>query len=73
MYPHASFSSRIVKTGGVHPTSHPPRDSFSRGSYRNWDADCMQQAISAVEHGLSIRHAAEKFSVPRGSLHGKMN
>ena len=29
----------------------------------------MQQAISAVEHGLSIRHAAEKFSVPRGTLH----
>ena len=41
----------------------PAITSF-RGSYRKWDEDCMKKAISAVEHGDSIRRASEKYSVP---------
>ena len=50
------------------PTSHGPR-----GVYKSWNDVCMQKAVKAVEEGVSIRVAADKYSVPRSSLHDRVS
>ena len=70
MYQHATFASRIVKTEIEHAQIPEERKiSTYRGSYRNWDSDTLRQAMAAVEHGKSIRCAAEMFGIPRATLH----
>ena len=69
-YPH--LVQRIVKSkfnscsshSRSKPTSHGPR-----GVYKSWNDVCMQKVVKAVEEGVSIRVAADKYSVPRPSLH----
>ena len=70
MYPHAPWQSRIVKTNAIKPNAKRVTvKKLPRGSYRNWDPDSMEMAISAVEHGESLRSASEQYSVPRATLH----
>ena len=45
----------------------------SRRIYRQWSSVNMQKAMEAVEMGGTIRMAAEKFSVPRSSLHDRVS
>ena len=68
MYQHATFASRIVRSDEI---NHPriPEECTYRGSYRNWDCDSLARAMSAVEHGKSIRCAAEMYGIPRATLH----
>ena len=70
MYPHAPWQSRIVKTNAIKPNAKRVTvKKLPRGSYRNWDPDSMEMAISAVEHGESLRSASRQYSVPRATLH----
>ena len=46
--------------------------SSVRGPYRSWNRINMQKAVKAVEEGMSVRKAAEKFTVPRSSLHDRV-
>ena len=43
--------------------------SVSRGTYKEWNEDSMIRAVDAVlNKGLSIRRAAELYSIPKSTL-----
>ena len=44
-----------------------------RGKYKGWDSGSMHKAIKEVELGMSIRRAAEIYSVPKSSLYDRIN
>jgi hypothetical protein len=37
--------------------------------YGIWEKDSMESAIAAVQKGVSLRRAAEMYSIPRSTLH----
>ena len=41
----------------------------SRGEYRRWNENSMEEAVSAIEKGMTVRRAAEMYRVPRSTLH----
>ena len=77
MYSHPPLSRRVVKdrSRGVCVTSEEmSREMFSlRGKYKGWDSRSMHKAIKEVELGMSIRRAAEIYSVPKSSLYDRIN
>ena len=43
---------------------------FRSGPRKLWDDESMQRAVTAVEkQGESLRHASEKYGIPRSTLH----
>lgn len=75
MYSHPKLLKRIVKSK-IHSNHYESIDALCdvpRQSYKIWSADSMYKAIKAVEEGASIRVAAEKYSVPKTSLHDRVS
>ena len=45
------------------------RENIRPISYKNWDDAIMESVLEEVSSGsMTIRHAAEKYSVPRSTL-----
>ena len=59
---YCSKSSHIQPVFGRHNTGH-------RDTYKRWDPDTLRKACKAVNDGMTIRRAAEKFDVPHSTLH----
>ena len=71
MYRHfPSLNERVVKSRmPVQPWSKEPIPTRS-GPRKLWSDENMQRAVAAVEkQGESLRHASEKYGVPRSTLH----
>jgi len=64
------FDERVVKSRmPVQPWSKEPIQTRS-GPRKLWSDENMQRAVAAVEkQGESLRHASEKYGVPRSTLH----
>ena len=59
-----SLKDRILK-----PTRSATSTVTRSTSYKSWSEEKMQLAYEAVlESGLSVRHAAEEYGIPRSTL-----
>ena len=59
---------RIFKASSARSTCRP-RSSFRPNVYGSWSKDSLDKAVVAVEKGMSIRGATERFGIPRSTLH----
>lgn len=48
-------------------------DPVVRSHYHQWEYVSMVKAMSAVERGMSVRHASELHGVPKSSLHDRVS
>ncbi len=63
-----SFRERIFRSSMAHQDHHITAQSRP-SQYRNWSEDSMRRAyIAVMEKQMSIRQAAETFSVPKSTL-----
>lgn len=69
------LSKRVIRASSSQPPPFTFGDSasYSRGTYRTWDKTSMKQAVEAVEKGVTVRKAAELYSVPRSTLHDRLS
>lgn len=77
MYSHPPLARRIVRQTRPHALSVFSAETCEpcghRGKYKSWSELSMQSAIKAVELGeISVRQAAEMYSVPRSTLHDRL-
>ena len=64
--PQPSLKDRVFLSGVEDP---PPSRDVSSYKYKQWDNMSMNYAMKAVmEEGLSIRRAAERYSIPKSTL-----
>ena len=73
MYFHPSLVKRVFKSKTFsHFSLLEGNASYVHGQYRSWNRINMKRAVKAVEEGTFVRKAAEKFIVPRSSLHDRV-
>ena len=73
MYSHPPLVKRAIKSKTLsHFSLLEGNASSVRGPYRSWNRINMQKAVKAVEEGMSVRKAAEKFTVPQSSPHDRV-
>ena len=69
------LKNRIKRVQSETPCSSSLSDSSSgrSGAYKTWNDINMVKAMMLVEHGTSIRCAAEKCGIPRSTLHDRVS
>ena len=75
MYSHPPLRRRVIKSvdDRQYYVTTSQQSLVCRGSYKKWNEGNMEKAIKEVEMGhMSLRRAAEVFSVPKSSLHDRL-
>ena len=66
------FTTNAIGRGRTKPVSS--RQTENRpAEYKEWDEISMIKAMTAVEHGTSLRQASELYGVPRSTLHDRVS
>ena len=74
MYFHPSVVKRVFKSKTFSYFSLLEGNaSYVHGQHRSCNRINMKRAVKAVEEGMLVRKAAEKFIVPRSSLHDRVH
>ena len=69
MYEHPPLTQRVVSEK-VHSNHNDRNVLIERPAYyKDYNEISLQKAMAAVDRGESLRRTAEKFGVPRSTLH----
>ena len=72
MYSHPSLAERVIQVSSKPLFTTSNRQTGYRGTYRQWENISMQKALKEVEQGMPLRRAAERYGVPKSTLHDRV-
>ena len=71
MYSYPSLAERVIQVSSKPLLTTSNQQTGYRGTYREWENISMQKALKEVEEGMPLRRAAERYGVPKSTLHDR--
>lgn len=68
-----ALKDRIARSTSIPPSANLIPDQGRPSNYKNWDESTLHCAYQAVIDGLTVRRAAELYSVPKSTLQDRVS